>query len=918
MHKNLPKKIREEFSEYQLVSLTSKSTWVSILTQAKPPKGYVIVVFMEHYEDFCLVSETSLKLVDRSLALGDVVKRDLSDASSGTVISTSLWCTLQPSSTAIRNGGQSLAPTGLEQGKSMEEHLLCVPAQEIKFWKDYREDDYIIYQGWVGAVTDIDDEVTVRLSNGSVVVVEDPEELQEITNTPGIESERHRKRLELAGYVRRRQRHLHKDDKNLWPAQPCFPGQMVVTKKGNLRRGRWIFGAYDPAIEPEGTVVEVRTIQLGVSWAFPNVLANEPQTLRNAPPSLLDIDILQSGDLKIYDHNRVPRNPATPSLPNACHCQDSRFGLRVKFKDEAAAAVKYNGSTQDGASRTWPFQDRLMTGKYRRIPRTETLGYDMNILQISGTRTKVMIQWQDGAVTAEDSTSVVSYLNVDDHDLWLGEIVSSKDGEQPATGAGFDGSIRARKVGVVQSTDSIERIAKVRWFENPDVFIAGEDQSVLLSDSDLGPISNHICEVSLYDVVAYPALTKRRGDIVLMVPQAANGAMLAQSPSTTRFLIDSIRNGIAMGAGGFSLMRRPVEAALQALRGRATEYTTSLQNGEIEHSPDIIDWFGEVVGLGLDGKLTVRLGALPEARDVQVSVDRVIVAASGDDASFSGSDDGEDESATSDEDVSMSTASHGYDSDEVIETTVEYEGGSRLDADHDDEMWATDDEDASFIDTPALKIDPDELASTASDDLEDSTEVLEDRSSASRLVDGWHSIGSEVRFSNYSTMPPQFFVLDGPAPSDHHYSASPTNHSGSLIRRIVKEHKIMQNSLPDGIFVRTWESRLDLLRVLIVGPRNTPYELAPFVMDFHFSADFPKVPPDAFFHSWTGGIGRINPNLYEDGKICLSLLGTWPGDERNESWSPTGSSMLQIIVSMMGLVLVKEPYYSKSYTLSVV
>lgn len=869
---------------------------------------------MEHYEDFCLVSETSLKLVDRSLALGDVVKRNLSDASSGMVISTSLWCTLQPPSIEILDGRQSLAPEGLDQDRFSEEQSLCVPAQEIKFWKDYREDDYIIYQDWVGTVTDIDDEVTVRLSNGSVVVVDDPEELQEVTNAPGGRSEKHVKRLELAGYVRRRRRNLHKDDKKLWPAQPCFPGQRVVTKKGNLRRGRWIFGAYDSTIEPEGFVVEVRTIQLGISWAFPNVLAHEPQTLKNAPPSLLDIDILQSGDVRIYDHNRVPRNPVVPSLPNACHCQDSRFGLRVKFKDEAGAAVKYDGSTQDGAFRDWPFTDSLRIGRYRRIPRAETLGYDMNVLQINGTRTKVMVQWQDGSVTAEDSTSVVSYLNVDDHDLWLGEIVSSKDGEQPATGPGFDGSIRARRVGVVQSTDSIERVAKVRWFENPDVFIAGEDQSVLLSDSYLGPISNSISEVSLYDVVAYPALTKRRGDIVVMVPQAANGAIVAQAPSTTRFLINAIRNGIAMGTGGFSLMRRPVEAALQALRGQATEHTTSLRNGEVEHSSDIIDWFGEVVGLELDGMLTVRLGALPEARDVQVSVDRVIVVASGDDASFSGSDDGEDDSAISDDDVSMSTASHGYDSDEVIETTVEYEGGSRLDFDHDDEMWTTDDEDASSIHTPAPKNGSDELASSADDDLGTSTEVQEDHGSTS-LVNGWHSIGSEVRFSNYSTMPPQFLVLDNSEPRDHHYSASPVQHSSSLIRRIFKEHKIMQNSLPDGIFVRTWESRLDLLRVLIVGPRNTPYELAPFVMDFHFSADFPKMPPDAHFHSWTGGIGRINPNLYENGKICLSLLGTWPGDERNESWSPTGSSMLQIIVSLMGLVLVKEPYYSKSLIL---
>lgn len=120
----------------------------------------------------------------------------------------------------------------------------------------------------------------------------------------------------------------------------------------------------------------------------------------------------------------------------------------------------------------------------------------------------------------------------------------------------------------------------------------------------------------------------------------------------------------------------------------------------------------------------------------------------------------------------------------------------------------------------------------------------------------------------------------------------------------------MRSSLPSGIFVRAWESRLDLLRVLIIGPRDTPYELAPFVIDFHFADDFPENPPKAHFHSWTDGRGRINPNLYEDGTICISLLGTWPGDEK-DTWSAKGSTMLQIIVSLLGLVLVQEPYFSK-------
>jgi ubiquitin-conjugating enzyme E2 O len=136
--------------------------------------------------------------------------------------------------------------------------------------------------------------------------------------------------------------------------------------------------------------------------------------------------------------------------------------------------------------------------------------------------------------------------------------------------------------------------------------------------------------------------------------------------------------------------------------------------------------------------------------------------------------------------------------------------------------------------------------------------------------------------------------------------------SGARMKRIRKEHTILSSSLPEGIFVRTWESRLDLLRVLIVGPLGTPYEYAPFVIDMRIPSDYPNSPPDAFFHSWTSGHGPVNPNLYENGKICLSLLGTWHAGEKGEAWSASRSTILQVLVSILGLVLVKEPYYNEA------
>lgn len=50
------------------------------------------------------------------------------------------------------------------------------------------------------------------------------------------------------------------------------------------------------------------------------------------------------------------------------------------------------------------------------------------------------------------------------------------------------------------------------------------------------------------------------------------------------------------------------------------------------------------------------------------------------------------------------------------------------------------------------------------------------------------------------------------------------------------------------------------------------YEDAPICLDLHLKDSYPHEPPLAHFHSWSRGLGKINPHLYEDGSVCLSLL----------------------------------------------
>lgn len=63
------------------------------------------------------------------------------------------------------------------------------------------------------------------------------------------------------------------------------------------------------------------------------------------------------------------------------------------------------------------------------------------------------------------------------------------------------------------------------------------------------------------------------------------------------------------------------------------------------------------------------------------------------------------------------------------------------------------------------------------------------------------------------------------------------------MKRVVRENAIMQTSLPEGIFVRHGSSRLDLMKVLIIGPQDTPYEDGFFMFDIFLPADFPLKPP---------------------------------------------------------------------------
>lgn len=64
---------------------------------------------------------------------------------------------------------------------------------------------------------------------------------------------------------------------------------------------------------------------------------------------------------------------------------------------------------------------------------------------------------------------------------------------------------------------------------------------------------------------------------------------------------------------------------------------------------------------------------------------------------------------------------------------------------------------------------------------------------------------------------------------------------------------------------------------MIAGPDGTPYAGGLFEFDCFIPLEYPHTPPLMHLRTTGGGSVRFNPNLYNCGKVCLSLLGTWPG-----------------------------------------
>ncbi|XP_043273976.1 baculoviral IAP repeat-containing protein 6 isoform X1 [Venturia canescens] len=144
-------------------------------------------------------------------------------------------------------------------------------------------------------------------------------------------------------------------------------------------------------------------------------------------------------------------------------------------------------------------------------------------------------------------------------------------------------------------------------------------------------------------------------------------------------------------------------------------------------------------------------------------------------------------------------------------------------------------------------------------------------------------------------------------------TAGERNHP-ARVKRLAQEAVTLSHALPlsysSSVFVRCDAERLDIMKVLITGPAETPYANGCFEFDVYFPPDYPNSPMMINLETTGRHSVRFNPNLYNDGKVCLSVLNTWQG-RPEEKWNAHTSSFLQVLVSIQSLILVPEPYFNE-------
>lgn len=130
-------------------------------------------------------------------------------------------------------------------------------------------------------------------------------------------------------------------------------------------------------------------------------------------------------------------------------------------------------------------------------------------------------------------------------------------------------------------------------------------------------------------------------------------------------------------------------------------------------------------------------------------------------------------------------------------------------------------------------------------------------------------------------------------------------------RKLFQDIQHLRKNLPvqysNSIFVRIDELNPYFMKIAITGCRGTPYDSGLFFFDIEIPSNYPIDPPKVMAKHFRN---RINPSIYQDGRVVMSLLNNWNGDS-SEKWNPKTSNLYQVFVSIQSLLLNPKPYFNE-------
>lgn len=131
--------------------------------------------------------------------------------------------------------------------------------------------------------------------------------------------------------------------------------------------------------------------------------------------------------------------------------------------------------------------------------------------------------------------------------------------------------------------------------------------------------------------------------------------------------------------------------------------------------------------------------------------------------------------------------------------------------------------------------------------------------------------------------------------------------SPETVKRLARDVKQLLKSplTSNGIHYKHDEDNILKGYAMIIGPSETVYENGFYFFEFKYPADYPSTPPTVTFRTNQDGI-RFNPNLYTGGKVCISLLNTWRGEQWT-SCQTISSILLTLCTLFTNEPLLNEP-----------